>query len=54
MLLHFVRPSRVIIVSFPSQMAQHHRLHSGAFSYLAHVLRAEMAFRKLRLGVTVL
>src|SRR5262245_306013 len=29
-LLHLVRPSRIIIVRLPCQMAQHHSLYSGA------------------------
>src|SRR5215471_13965797 len=48
-LLHLVRPSRIIIVRFPRQMAQDHGLYSGASGYLPNILRAEMTFGHLSL-----
>src|SRR5262249_24368045 len=48
-LLHLVRPSRIIIVRLPCQMAQNHGLYSGARGYLPNILRVEMTFGHLSL-----
>ena len=53
-LLHLVRPSRIIIVRFPCQMAQDHGLYSGARGYLPNILRAEMTFGHLSLDARLL
>src|SRR5262249_25093551 len=53
-LLHLVRPSRIIIVRFPRQMAQDHGLYSGARGYLPNILRAEMPFGHLSLDARLL
>jgi hypothetical protein len=48
-LFYVIRPASVIIVGFPSQVGQHHSLHTGARRHLPNVVRAQMSFGHLSL-----